>query len=299
MPRTSTSSRLPRAWPGTIGALGALPAVNTLLTGGKLAQFPTTTTATSANIDQLRAQAIAAGTYTALSLGGASSSTTQACQFTGTPSATSILFIEKVGASGDQWCVLDVPYGGLGPYSAVVIGSGRIIIRGAAITAGAPVSTTSRTFSGVVYALNRQRLTTAEGGQGLGDSASPGREVVRIENGAHVKGGVYADGRGAKVGIYPPAVGPLDMTALRNAVCTPLALVQRLLCFTLGTVGDLLNTLGLGILTNLVNGIVTQLGPQRATYGSAITSDVAAITSLTAYGASGVIPGTFRDLNGQ
>lgn len=285
---------------GTIGALGALPVVNNLLSGGQLAQFAASTTATPANIDQLRSQAVAAGTYTATSLGGASVTTNQVCQVTGSPSATSIVFIERVGASGDQHCVVDVSAGV--KYKALVIGSGRVILRGNNTPTGTPTASSApqvNTFSGVVYALNRQRLPVADGGQGLGDSASPGREVVRIERGAHVKGGVYADGKSAKVGVYPPPLGALDMNALKQAMCNPLPLIQRLLCFTLGTVGELLDLLGLGALGNLVNGILTQLDPQRAQYGSAIVADVEAITSLTAYGASGVMPGTFRDLHGR
>jgi hypothetical protein len=149
----------------------------------------------------------------------------------------------------------------------------------------------------VVYALNLQRHAAADGGMDLGDAASPGREVVRIDRGAHVKGAVNADGKSAKVGIYPPTLPALNMTQLRAAVCNPLPLVQRLLCNTLGTVDSLLSSLGVGILTNLVNGIVAQLGPPRAQYGSAIVSDVAAIKRVTVYGTAGVVAGTFRDLH--
>ncbi len=279
---------------GTIGALGALPVVSTLLTGGTLDQFPTTTAATASNIAQLRAQAVASGTYTAQSLGGATAATTQACQLTGTPSANTIVFIEAVGASGDQYCVLSV--GAAVQYKALIIGSGRVVIRGNGSTTNLTTAPNVNVFKGVVYALNLQRLAVADGGRGLGDAATPGREVVRIENGAHVKGAVNADGKSAKVSIIPPAPPALNMAQLRTAVCTPLPLVQELLCFTLGTVGDLLSSLGLGILTNLVNGILAQVSPTRANYGSAIVSDVAAINALTAYGASGVTPGTFKDL---
>lgn len=281
---------------GTVAALGAIPLVSTLL-GDKYQQYPTVTTTSPVNIGQLRKQAQTSNSYAPTSPGGATPATAPACTIPAGAGASTIVFIEKVG-TGDQWCVLNVPVGGLA-YRAVVVGSGRIIVRGAPITAGSPVSPTSRTFTGVVYALNLQRHPVADGGLGLGDAAAPGREVVRLESGAHVKGGVYADGRSAKVGIYPPSLADLNMTQLRNAVCSPLPLVQRLLCFTLGGVGDILNTLGLGVLGSLVTGILDQLNPQRAQYGSAILTDRAAIEALSVYGASGVIPSSFTDLSAR
>jgi hypothetical protein len=294
---------------GTLGALGStdgLPIVNNLLTGGKLAQYPTLTTATAGSIAQLRAQAIATKTYYSSSVGSASTATgagaPPACDFstnTGVRSVDTVVFIEKVG-TGDQYCRIDVGSGVR--WKALVIGSGRVIIRGNGTTTAAPTFgaipevAQTNTFSGVVYALNLQRLPVADGGMaGLNDAASPGREIVRIDNGAHIKGAVNTDGKSGKVGVYPPTQA-LDMVALKHAVCDPLPLVNRLLCNTLGAVGDLLNTLGLGILNNLINGIVAQLGPQRVTYGSAITSDVAAIKRVTVYGTAGVVAGTFRDL---
>ena len=47
----------------------------------------------------------------------------------------------------------------------------------------------------------------------------------------------------------------------------------------------------------MTTAILGQLQPQRASYGSAITSDVAAVNAISVYGASGVIPKTFRDLS--
>lgn len=284
---------------GTIGALGALPAVNDLLTQGKITQFPTNTTATPANIEQLKAQAVAAGTI-GPSAGSPSVTTNQQCEITGSPSASSIVFIDRVGASGDEYCVVNVFPGGV-KYKALVIGSGKVILRGNNTPTGTPSSPVPpsedppqlNTFTGVVYALNRQRLAVADGGQGLEDV---GREVVRIEQGAHVKGGVYADGKHAKVGIYPPPLSPVNIVTLRNSVCSSLQLLQRTACLLLGTVGGLLGAVGLD---PLVNGILDQLNPRRANYGSAIVSDVNGINSLTAYGASGVIPGSFRDLSSR
>ncbi len=212
---------------GTLGALGGtdgLPVINNLLTGGKLAQYPTLTTTTASSIAQLRAQAIASKTYYTSSAGSASTAisgagATPACEFTtntGTRSADTVVFIEKVG-TGDQYCRLDVGSGVR--WKALVIGSGRVIIRGNGATTAAPVFgvtpevAQTNTFSGVVYGLNLQRHAVVDGGQDLLDAASPGREVVRIDNGAHVKGAVNTDGKSGRVGIYPPPL-TVSTTAL-------------------------------------------------------------------------------------
>ncbi|MDP2710538.1 MAG: hypothetical protein Q8O56_04910 [Solirubrobacteraceae bacterium] len=294
---------------GTVAALGAVPLVSTLL-GNKYEQFPTVTTTSPANIGQLRRQAQESLTYAPTSPGGASA----VCAIPPAAGPSTVVFIEKVG-TGDQSCVLNVPLGGLS-YRAVVVGSGRIILRGAPIAAGAPVSTTSRTFTGVVYALNLQRHPVADGGLGLGDAATPGREVIRIESGAHVKGGVYADGKSAKVGIDPPNL-TLNTNSLVNSLLCP-----GLLCTLAPTLNGLLGVLGvdgtvdalingtcllrvLGICTlslpglgldTVVGGLVNQLNPQRAVYGSAIVTHKDTIETLKVYGASGVVPGSFRDM---
>ena len=298
---------------GTLGALGALPIISTLLTGGKIEQFPTTTAATAANIDQLRAQAIAAGTYTASVGGATTSAAAPACAIPAAATSSSIVFIDQVGTTGtsgtatgpgDQYCYVSVSAGV--KYKALVIGSGRVVLRGNGSSTGTPTSSSSaqvNTFSGVVYALNQQRLATDAGGRGLGDGATPGREVVRIENGAHVKGAVFADGKSAKVNIIPPVatintstlvdsliaceIPALNVCVLRNTV--------KALGGVLAIVDDLISLVGL---TSTTNAVLGQLNPQRASYGSAILSDTAAISGLTVYGASGVVPGSFRDLQG-
>ena len=45
-----------------------------------------------------------------------------------------------------------------------------------------------------------------------------------------------------------------------------------------------------------LNTVVGGITAQMTTYGSAIRSDVATINALTVHGASGVVPGSFRDL---
>ncbi len=186
-------------------------------------------------------------------------------------------------------------------YKAVVVASGRVIIRGNNTTTAAS-NTAVNTFNGVVYALNQQRLPVADGGRGLGDTATPGREVVRIDRGAHVRGGVNADGKSGKVGIFPPPI-TLNTNALVDQLIPCAGLVSCLLNTTVkalgsvtGIVDRLVQEVGLGAVTNAILG---QAEPQRTAYGSAIIADVAAIDRLTVYGASAVVPGTFRDLTGR
>ena len=296
---------------GTIAALGALPVVSSLLTGGKLEQFPTITTAPPASIGQLRSQAVASGTYLATVNGATTAAAAPPCQIPAGATSSSVVFLDQVGTSGsnntatgpgDQYCYINVGGAAGVKYKALVIGSGRVVIRGDGTLTGTPANVASgqkNTFTGVIYAANEQRLAVADGGRGLGDAATPGRQVVRIENGAHVKGAVYADGKSAKVSIIPPPV-TINTGALVDALfpCPPLlnCLVNstvKLLGGVLAIVDDLVTRLGLGPVTTA---ILNQVNPQRASYGSAIVSDVNAVNSLTVYGASGVIPGSFRDL---
>jgi hypothetical protein len=292
---------------GTLGATGALPIVSTLITGGKLEQFPRPISAVSSEtIDRLRSKAVATGTYYEASAGAATVALAPACTFTGasgTRSASTVVFIEKVG-TGDQYCTIDVSAGV--QYKALVIGSGRVILRGNGTTTAAPSAAISgpqvNTFSGIVYALNLQRHDTSAGGLGLGDASTPGREVVRIENGAHVKGAVVSDGKSSKVSIYPPEV-TINTNSLVDALipCTVvLGITNCTLRNTIKALGatalvdQLVSVVGL---TSVVNGILAQVQPQRAAYGSAITADLSAMENLTVYGTSGVVSGTFRDVS--
>lgn len=290
---------------GTLGALGALPAVSNLVTGGTLEQFPRRTAASPEMIDRLRAQAVNTRTHYASSPGSGNPETAPACTFTGntgTRSASTVVFLEQVGA-GDDYCVLDVSAGV--QFKALVIGKGRIVLRGNGQSTGTPSATATgpqvNTFSGVVYALNQQRLPADEGGMGLGDAATPGREVVRIDRGAHVKGAVLADGRSGSATVIPP---PLDIDD--NALVDTLIPCTRILVIVDCTLRNTLKALGASALLNeltrilgvnaVVNGILGQLQPQRAQYGSAVVADVAAINKLTVYGTSGIVTGTFRDI---
>ncbi len=314
---------------GTIAAAGALPIVSDLVTDGRIENFPATASTSDDTIARLRAQARAAGTYTEISAGTPPSATSgsllnpndtapasiAACTLTGSPTADSVVFIEQVGTSGtnntaggpgDQYCSIDV--GTAKRYKAIVVASGRVVIRGNNTTTAAS-NTAVNTFTGVVYALNLQRRSVAAGGRGLGDAASPGREVLRIDRGAHIRGGVAADGKSAKVGVYPPPV-TITTSGLINALmpCTNIltCALRNVVQSTANLLGGLLDdviqalvTIGGTSVSDIANLLLNQVEPQRTAYGSAITADVAAINALTVYGASNVVPGTFRDLQAR
>jgi Tfp pilus assembly protein PilV len=297
---------------GTIAAVGAVPLVGALVTGGRLEHVPGTSTASLDGVSQLRQQARTAvpSTYVATSPGTAPTgsgsllnpsnrapASAAPCAIPAAAGPGSVVFIEKVGG-GDDYCSVDVSV--VKQYKALVVGSGRVIIRGNGQTT-ASTNLGTNTFRGIVYALNLQTTPVADGGLGLSDAASAAREVLRVDNGAHVRGGVYADGNSARIGIYPPPLS-VDQNALINSIygCDPFPILT---CTTLkalngigNLVGGLLDALGLGAVNRLVDGLTGQLNPQRVSYGSAVTADVAAIDAVTMFGPSGLVPGTFRDL---
>ena len=287
---------------GAIGALSQVPAINTLVTGGKYEQYPTTQSTSAASIGQLRAQAkTAPGVYKATTSGSNSVTGAPSCAISGA-TTDSVVFIEKIG-TGDQYCYVDVSTSVR--YKALVIGSGRVIIRGNNTTAAYNAAGASNLFTGVVYALNEQTTNLS--------ATSPIRELVRIERGARVRGAVHADGKNATVAVIPP---DFDTATVVSAVLCPA------LCALAPTVNGLLGSLGVnGTINALINGtclvslpllgctvslpgqgvtgitkIVNNITSQLTTYGSAIRSDVGVIGNLKVYGASGISPGTFRDL---
>ena len=147
----------------------------------------------------------------------------------------------------------------------------------------------------------------ADGGRGLGDAAAPGREVARIDRGAHVRGAVNADGKSAKVGIYPPPITIAAATIINalipcevpGLVCTLRDTITTLADGSLDTAVGLLVSLGGKSVADIADAILDDAEPKRTSYGSAITADVAAINDLTIYGASNVVPGSFRDLQAR
>ena len=243
---------------GALAGAAALSIVNDLVTGGKIVQATSPTATSAATIAQLKQQAVNSGTYVASTAGSATPSSAPACTIPAGASASTIVYIETVGTTGtagtaggpgDQFCVLDVS--GNVAFKALVIGSGRVVLRGNNASAGG-------TFTGLVYALNEQRTT-------LGDASLPPREVVRIERGAHVRGGVAADGKSAQVGVYPPPV------------CNPSAL------------------LGLGCLLGAITSILGVLD----SYNPAIQADVSTMNSVKIYDSTAIINGTYRDIAGE
>lgn len=240
---------------GAFTALGT--GLDTLLLGNDFVQYGATTAASDDTIAQLRKQAQTSGTYYASVASGAN------CL----PAAPAgkVIFIEQVG-NGNQSCIV----GTTATAKALVVGSG-----------GVQVKNNGTLYTGVIYALNRQRLT-------LGDTGT--REVVSISDGAKVKGAVYADGASGKVGIYPPQ---LTLTGLCSALLP--GVLNAVLCTTLN---------GLGV-TGLLDGLVSRVGlaavvtallPQLASYGPAVQDDKAVRSALTTYGSSGTIAGTFRQV---
>jgi len=242
---------------GTLAGLGSLAAFDAVVTGGKLVQATSTSATSAATIEQLKQQAINSNTYVATSPGAESPTDPPPCTIPAAANASTVVYIDVVGTTGpphgvggrgDRYCLLDVS--GNPAYKALVIANGRVVVRGNNTANGG-------TFTGLIYALNQQR-------EQLGDAATPTREVIRIDRGAHVRGGVAADGKSAQVGIYPPS--------------TPCGLLG-LDCL----VGELLNTT-LGFLSS---------------YNPAIQSDVSVMNEVKVYAAATLVTGTYRDLAGE
>ncbi len=250
---------------GAIGGLSSSVApLSTLIGGGKLVQTTSPTATSAATIGQLKQQAINSGTYVATNAGSTTPTAPPACTIPAGANADTVVYIDQVGTTGtagtalgpgDQYCVLSVAVAKA--YKALVIGSGRIVLRGNNTTTN---TATVNNFRGLLYALNSQRAT-------LGDAALPGREVVRIDRGAHVIGGVAADGKSAQVGIYPPGL------------CTSLVV--------------------LGIDVGCALSALTSMLGVLSSYNPAITSNVAVMQAVKSYGSARVVPGTYDDVVGD
>jgi len=275
---------------GAIGALSQVPLINTLVGGGKYEQFPTTTSMSKSAIGQLRAQAENTGQYIASAL-----TTDVNCGITIPSDASKIVFIEKVG-NGDQSCVLNV--GTSKTYKAVVVGSGRIIIRGNNTITNYDTAPNTNRLTAIVYGLNLQTSDHS--------ATSPTKEIVRIHLGARVQGAVHADGKNATVGLYAP---DFSTTALVDAVIPCTDLVTCTLRTTLKALGlaELVDKLTSGQCLATVLFVCVVPGPsvasvlgnitsQLTAYGSPIHSDPDVVEALKVYGVSGITPGTFRDL---
>jgi len=188
------------------GALAGLATTNSviapLISDGRLVQYAEPQVATDDQIQQFRNQAIVGGTYVTITAADA------ACAIPTAATAQSVVFIEQVG-DGDGACILDASANPT--YKMIVVGNGRIIIRGDGNTAH------SNRLTGVVYALNLQRAT-------LGDSV---RDVVTIDGDAHVKGAVFIDGKESQLATYPASVTACQPKAI-NLFCTLQSVIDGL-----------------------------------------------------------------------
>ena len=291
--------------PGSIAALSdTIPIIDDLVNGGKITQFPSTSSSNASTIGQLRTQSkTPPGVYMSTALGSGSAAGAPSCGITTPSNPETVVFIEKVG-NGNQYCVVDVSTSRR--YKALVIGSGRVIIRGNNTITPYSTETTNR-FTGVVYALNLQTADQT--------SNTPLTPLVRIDQGARVRGAVHADGKNAQVALIAP---DFDTGALVTGLLCP-----GLSCALAPTLNGLFGTLGVsGTVNALINGqcletvlgictvslpplaggvaaVIAGIGGQIANYGSAIRSDVDVIKALQVYGASGVVSGTFRDLQAR
>lgn len=273
---------------GAIGALSQVPLINTLVTNGKYEQFPTTTSMSAAAIGQLRAQAKSSGQYIA-----STTTTATDCGITAPSNPDKVVFIEKVG-DGTQACVLSV--GTSKTYKAVVVGSGRIIIRGNNTITNYDTAQNKNRLTAVVYGLNLQNDHAV---------ATPTAEIVRIDQGARVTGAVHADGKNATVALVAP---DFSTAALVDALipCTDLLTCElRTTLKTLGvkqlveklTSGECLLTVLVCVVPGpSVASVLGNITSQLTAYGSPIHSDVDVVKAVEVYGVSGITPGTFRDL---
>jgi hypothetical protein len=236
------------------------------LFANEVVQYHSTTAASDDVIAQLRQRALDAGTYYESVAAGA------ACPAPPVGNTTAIIFVEQVG-TGDDTCTVTLTTTSTPRVQALVIGSGRLQFSG------------NGSYEGVVWALNRQRLT-------LGDGA---REVVRIQDNARVRGTVLADGAGGSVGVYPPPLNVYNLVdtlpvcqGLLGLLCAPLKATLRAL-----GVDALLNQLvSLVGLTNVVNGLAGQL----SSYAPAVTYDETIASALVTNVSSGTVANSFREI---
>lgn len=250
------------------GALDAVSdsALGSMLSANEFVQYGDATAVDDARISALRREARADGTYYASLASGAE------CFPSTVNDPTKVVFVEQVG-TGDQTCNVDLSGPRNVAVKALVIGSGRVSIRGSAS------AQTGGTLTGVAYGLNRQRLASSPP-----DSGSA-RDVVTIENGAKVIGGVFVDGSTGQVNIKPPKL------TISQSVCSGLVLT-RVACqaaAALGLIDSVLLYVSVSVLGQDLLG-------QLQAYGPALTYNAATVNAVTGYGSSGTLAGTFRQV---
>ena len=248
---------------GTLAGVGAvtnatgLETLNTVL-GLRNEALGTWTMAPEDAIETWRAQAKAAGTWAATVNGygnditknvSGSTGSAQDCFYGATTSAT-VIFIDKVG-DGEQYC--NIPPGSTA--KIIVVERGAIRIK-------------DGLFTGVVYALNKQECTQADGSCSANDRKNAvAREVVRIDgNLGRVKGSVWADGAGGAVGIYPS----LTPSNVSNASLLALGHATTGICGVSG-VDSLVTTLD-STLNSLLSTVTSLLSLEEVRYPDGTTT---------------------------
>ena len=253
------------------GAFAALSAtdLSSLLLANDFVQFGSTTAVSNATLDSFRREAKLRGIYRD------SVASDGSCIPASPASTGKIVFVEQVG-TGDEYCAINSS----ATAKMLVVANGRVQINGGATSAA------TVTFTGVIYAGFSQRNRTP---------TPSSANVVAIKDYAKVIGAVYIDGDG-RLDVRPP---PFNVSALINTlpVCSGLlALACTLLKSSLSALGtDALLTQLISLVG--LNAVVDGLTAQLSGYGPAITENKALVDAITAYGNSGTIAGTFRQIS--
>ncbi|MEA2129869.1 MAG: hypothetical protein QOJ85_2760 [Solirubrobacteraceae bacterium] len=253
---------------GLLKATSALGPIGALLQANNYTDYNSDSTISADQLNLLRQQAQATGTYYPTAANGTGAVAAGAsCLPAG--SAGKIIFIDKIGSNGTGSCILNTA--GNASAKALIVGSGgvRVCANSTCAASGTP-----GTFTGVIYVLHQ---------------TDPTLDDVTVEYGSKVSGGVYIDDNAAlatRHGSFkaiPPAV---SITAMQNNILCVLPLLGPILC---GTLTLLINVLGL---QTVLNGITPQINPALP----AVTYNDPVVKSVTTFGDSAVVPGTFRQV---
>ena len=221
---------------GAIGALSAVPLVNTLSEQDKIEQYPYSPSTTPDTIGQLRTQSkCAPGVYMATAPGRAGRGGSGLRHSGAT--ANAVVFIEKVG-TGDQYCVIDVSN-----TERQVQGT-----RHRQRPRHHPRQGVDHDYNSAAETepVHRRHLR-AQPADGRPDVGSPLKPLIRVDGGARVRGAVHADGKNATIALVAP---DFNTAALVSGLLCPGAL-----CALAPTLNGLLGTLGVsGTVNALING---------------------------------------------
>jgi Tfp pilus assembly protein PilX len=254
---------------GLLKATSALGPIGALLQANNYVDYNSDSTISADQLSLLRQQAQATGTYYPSASNGTGAVANGASCLPAN-SAGKIIFIDKIG-NGTGSCIIN---SATNPSAkALIVGSGGVRVCSNSTCAA---SGTPGTYTGVIYTLHR---------------ADPTLEDVRIEMGAKVVGGVYIDDNSALASssihgsfkVVPPAV---SIDVLQNNILCYVPLLGNILC---GTLNAVINLLGLN--TVLAN-ILPQINPNLP----AVTYNDTVVKSVTTFGDSSIVPGTFRQV---